>query len=44
MAIDMFRNEKSHTSESGVDEPTKALQYIIMSSLAIRLLDNAEVL
>jgi uncharacterized protein (TIGR02391 family) len=43
MAIDMFRNEKTHTSETGVDDPTKALQYLILSSLAMRLLDGAEV-
>lgn len=42
MAIDMFRNEKVHTSESGIDEPTKALQYLILSSLAMRLLDKAK--
>jgi uncharacterized protein (TIGR02391 family) len=43
MAIDMFRNEKAHTSETGVNEPTKALQYLTLSSLAMRLLDGAEV-
>ncbi len=43
MAIDKFRNEKSHTSEKGINEPTKALQYLVISSLAMRLLDNAEV-
>jgi uncharacterized protein (TIGR02391 family) len=43
MAIDMFRNEKSHTAEIGVDDPAKALQYLILSSLAMRLLDGAEV-
>lgn len=42
MAIDMFRNEKSHTSERGINDPTKALQYLIPSSLAMRLLENAE--
>jgi uncharacterized protein (TIGR02391 family) len=40
MAIDMFRNEKVHTAESGVDDPSKALQYLILSSLAMRLLDR----
>jgi uncharacterized protein (TIGR02391 family) len=44
MAIDMFRNEKTHTSETGVNDPTKALQYLVMSSLAMRLLDGAEIL
>ncbi len=43
MAIDMFRNEKSHTAESGVDDPAKALQYLVLSSLAMRLLDSAEI-
>jgi uncharacterized protein (TIGR02391 family) len=43
MAIDMFRNEKTHTAEIGIDEPTKALQYLVLSSLAMRLLDSAEV-
>jgi uncharacterized protein (TIGR02391 family) len=44
MAIDKFRNEKAHTSEIGIDSPAKALQYLILSSLAMRLLDNAEIL
>jgi uncharacterized protein (TIGR02391 family) len=44
MAIDMFRNEKSHTSEIGVNDPANALQYLVLSSLAMRLLDNAEIL
>ncbi|WP_219320372.1 TIGR02391 family protein [Methylovirgula sp. HY1] len=43
MAIDMFRNEKSHTSEIGINELEKALQYLILSSLAMRLLDDAEI-
>jgi hypothetical protein len=42
MAIDKFRNEKAHTSKIGIDSPTKALQYLILSSLAMRLLDNAD--
>jgi len=44
MAIDMFRNEKAHTAEVGVDTAAKALQYLILSSLAMRLLDGAEIL
>jgi uncharacterized protein (TIGR02391 family) len=44
MAIDMFRNEKSHTAETGVDDPRKALQYLTLTSLAMRLLDSAEIL
>jgi hypothetical protein len=43
MAIDMFWNEKSHTAEIGVDDPKKALQYLILNSLTMRLLDNAYV-
>jgi len=43
MAIDMFRNEKTHTSEIGINDPTKALQYLVLSSLAMRLLDSAEI-
>jgi uncharacterized protein (TIGR02391 family) len=42
MAIDKFRNEKSHTSEVGVDDSTRGLQYLALSSLAMRLIDNAE--
>lgn len=42
MAIDMFRNEKTHTAERGIDNPAKALQYLILSSLAMRLLDSGE--
>jgi hypothetical protein len=41
MAIDMFRNEKTHTSETGVNDPTKAIQYLVLSSFAMRLLDGA---
>lgn len=44
MAIDNFRNEKSHSSEIGIDEPTKAIQYLVLCSLAMRLLDSAEIL
>lgn len=43
MAIDMFRNEKMHTAEIGVDNSTKALQYLILGSLAMRLLDGGEI-
>lgn len=44
MAIDMFRNEKSHTSDAKIDDPVRAYQYLILSSLALSLLDNSEVL
>lgn len=43
MAIDRFRNEKAHTSENGVDDAVKAFQYLTLSSLALRLLENAEI-
>jgi uncharacterized protein (TIGR02391 family) len=44
MAIDMFRNEKMHTAEIGIDNSTKALQYLVLSSLAMRLLDGGEII
>ena len=43
MAIDMFRNEKSHTSDARIDDPTRALHYLNLSSLAMALLEDAEV-
>lgn len=43
MAIDMFRNEKSHTSDSKIDDPIRAYQYLAMSSLAFSLLENSEI-
>lgn len=43
MAIDRFRNEKSHTSEANITEPGKAFQYLALSSLAMRFLDDAEI-
>lgn len=42
MAIDKFRNEKSHTSNARIDNPSKAYEYLSMSSLAMNLLDKAE--
>jgi len=44
MAIDMFRNEKSHTSDAKIDEPQRAYEYLTLSSLAMNLLDQAEML
>jgi len=41
MAIDMFRNEKAHTVDSNVDE-VRAWHYIVLSSLAMGLLDKAK--
>jgi uncharacterized protein (TIGR02391 family) len=42
MAIDMFRNEKSHTSDARIDDPIRAHQYLSLSSLAMYLLENAD--
>jgi len=44
MAIDRFRNEKSHTSDSKIDDPIRAYEYLRLSSLAMNLLDDAEIL
>ncbi|MFA6450204.1 MAG: TIGR02391 family protein [bacterium] len=44
MAIDQFRNEKSHTSNAKIDDPIRAYEYLSLSSLAMNLLDNAEIL
>lgn len=41
MAIDFFRNEKSHTSDGKIDDPTRAYEYLALSSLALHLLDGA---
>lgn len=43
MAIDRFRNEKSHTSNAKIEDPNRAHHYLILSSLAMFLLDNTEV-
>lgn len=43
MAIDMFRNEKSHTSDAKIDDPVRSYQYLAMSSLALYLLENSEI-
>lgn len=43
MAIDMFRNEKSHTSDAKITDPVRAQQYLMLSSLAMNLLDSAEI-
>jgi uncharacterized protein (TIGR02391 family) len=44
MAIDMFRNEKSHTSDAKIDDPIRSYQYLSMSSLALYLLENSEII
>lgn len=43
MAIDQFRNEKSHTSDGNIDNPVRAYEYLILSSLAMNLLNNSGV-
>lgn len=43
MAIDFFRNEKSHTSDANIDDPVRAYEYLRLSSLAMHLLENTEV-
>jgi uncharacterized protein (TIGR02391 family) len=40
MAIDNFRNEKAHTSQAFIDSYDKAYEYLALSSLAMRHLDN----
>jgi len=43
MAIDRFRNEKSHTSDAKMDDPVRAYEYLRLSSLAMNLLENTEI-
>lgn len=43
MAIDMFRNEKSHTADGNIDNPKRAFEYLVLSSLAMNLLNNSEI-
>jgi len=44
MAIDRFRNEKSHTSKAKIEDYKHAFEYLVLSSLAMHLLENAEIL
>ena len=41
MAIDRFRNEKSHTADGNISDPIRAYEYLRISSLAMHLLDRA---
>jgi uncharacterized protein (TIGR02391 family) len=41
MAIDRFRNEKSHTADGNISDPSRAYEYLRLSSLAMHLLDRA---
>jgi uncharacterized protein (TIGR02391 family) len=43
MAIDMFRNEKSHSSDAKIEDPIRALHYLTLSSLAMYFLDKASI-
>jgi hypothetical protein len=44
MAIDRFRNEKSHTADENIRDPIRAYEYLRLSSLAMHLLEGARVL
>jgi uncharacterized protein (TIGR02391 family) len=44
MAIDRFRNEKSHTADGNISDPGRAYEYLRLSSLAMHLLDRAKIL
>lgn len=44
MSIDRFRNEKSHTSDAKIDDPIRAYEYLRLSSLAMNLLEDTEML
>lgn len=43
MAIDRFRNEKSHTADGNISQPIRAYEYLRLSSLAMHLLEGARV-
>jgi len=43
MAIDQFRNDKSHTSNDNVLDSKLAFEYLVLSSLAMNLLKNARI-
>jgi len=39
MAIDRFRNEKAHTADGNINDPTRGYEYLRLGSLAMHLLD-----
>jgi uncharacterized protein (TIGR02391 family) len=41
MAIDRFRNEKSHTADGNIRDSIRAYEYLRLSSLALHLLEGA---
>ena len=43
MAIDRFRNEKSHTADGNIRDPIRAYEYLRLSSLAMHLLEGGQV-
>jgi uncharacterized protein (TIGR02391 family) len=43
MAIDRFRNEKSHTADGRISDAIRAYEYLRVSSLAMHLLDGARI-
>ena len=43
MAIDRFRNEKSHTADGNISDPIRAYEYLRLSSLAMHLLEAGQV-
>jgi len=44
MAIDRFRNEKSHVADGNISDPIRAYEYLRLSSLAMHLLEGGRVL
>ena len=42
MAIDRFRNEKSHTADGNISDPIRAYEYLRLSSLAMHFLEGAQ--
>jgi hypothetical protein len=40
MAIDRFRNEKSHTADGNISDPVRAYESLRLSSLAMHLWDG----
>jgi uncharacterized protein (TIGR02391 family) len=42
MAIDRFRNEKSHTADGNISDPIRAYEYLRLSSLVMHLLERTQ--
>lgn len=43
MSIQFFRNEKAHVPNGNINSPEQAIEYLGMSSIAMRHLDNIQV-